>query len=200
MNEWVSPVTAFALGITLAWLAGMRVYLTVFGVGVAGWLGWMPVPESMNVVTSPWILALCLTMALVEFFADKLPGVDSAWDLVHTLVRIPAGAFVGGLALSEGNEMSAAGMVAGGAVALLAHGLKSGTRALVNHSPEPVSNATVSTTEDLVSFSGLALVFAYPLLTFGLLLVFVTGLVLMLWLAKSMLARLFAAPPQLKPA
>ncbi|MBK8284476.1 MAG: DUF4126 domain-containing protein [Ahniella sp.] len=199
MNELVSPVTAFALGITLAWLAGMRVYLTVFGVGLAGVFGWMPIPESMDVVMSPWILALCLTMAIVEFFADKLPGVDSIWDLAHTLVRIPAGAFVGGLALSDGNEMSQTGMLAGGAVALLAHSLKSGTRALVNHSPEPVSNATVSSTEDVISLSGLALVFAHPFLSMGLLLACAATLVLMLWLAKAVLQRLFASPV-LKPA
>lgn len=191
MDELVSPVTAFALGITLAWLAGMRVYLTVFGVGLAGVFGWMPIPESMQAVTSPWILGLCLVMAIVEFFADKLPGVDSAWDLVHTLVRIPAGAFVGGLALSDGSEMSASGMIAGGAVALLAHSLKSGTRAIVNHSPEPVSNATVSGTEDLVSLSGLALVFAHPFLSLALLLVCAATLVGMFWLAKATLTRLF---------
>ena len=199
MNELVSPVTAFALGITLAWLAGMRVYLTVFGVGLAGVFGWMPIPESMDVVMSPWILALCLTMAIVEFFADKLPGVDSIWDLAHTLVRIPAGAFVGGLALSDGSEMSQTGMLAGGAVALLAHSLKSGTRALVNHSPEPVSNATVSSTEDVISLSGLALVFAHPFLSMALLLACAATLVMMLWLAKAVLQRLFAAPV-LKPA
>ena len=194
MNELVSPVTAFALGITLAWLAGMRVYLTVFGVGLAGVFGWMPIPESMDVVMSPWILALCLTMAIVEFFADKLPGVDSVWDLAHTLVRIPAGAFVGGLALSDGNDLSQTGMLAGGAVALLAHSLKSGTRALVNHSPEPVSNATVSSTEDVISLSGLALVFAHPFLSMALLLACATTLVMMLWLAKAVLQRLFASP------
>lgn len=199
MDELVSPVTAFALGITLAWLAGMRVYLTVFGVGLAGVFGWMPIPESMQAVTSPWILGLCLVMAIIEFFADKLPGVDSVWDLVHTLVRIPAGAFVGGLALSDGNELSASGMIAGGAVALLAHSLKSGTRALVNHSPEPVSNATVSGTEDVISLSGLALVFAHPFLSLGLLLLAAATLVGMLWLAKAALVRLFGAP-RLTPA
>lgn len=200
MNEYVSPTTALALGITLSWLAGMRVYLTVFGVGVAGWMGWMPIPESMQGVTSPWILGLCLVMAGIEFMADKLPGVDSVWDLVHTLVRIPAGAFVGGLALSDGQELSTAGMVTGGAVALIAHGLKSGTRALVNHSPEPVSNAAVSSTEDVVSLSGLALVFAHPFLSLGLLILFALFLVLLVWVAKSLLVRLFGSNKPLAAA
>lgn len=200
MNEYVSPTTALALGITLSWLAGMRVYLTVFGVGIAGLMGWMPIPESMQAVTSPWILALCLVMAGIEFMADKLPGVDSIWDLVHTLVRIPAGAFVGGMALSDGQELSTAGMVTGGAVALISHGLKSGTRALVNHSPEPVSNAAVSGTEDLVSASGLALVFASPFLSFALLVLFAAFLVLLVWAAKTLLVRLFGRNQSLHPA
>ena len=83
----------FALGLTLAWLAGVRVYLTVFGVGLAGLLGWMDLPPALLPCSSPWVLGTAGTLALVEFGADKIPGVDTIWDLLHTLLRIPAGAF-----------------------------------------------------------------------------------------------------------
>ena len=90
----MSQAHLFALGVLLAWLAGIRVYLTVFGVGLAGCLGWLQLPEALQVAQSPWVLGVSGALALVEFFADKIPGVDSGWDLLHTLLRIPVGAFL----------------------------------------------------------------------------------------------------------
>jgi len=86
----MSQAHLFAIGILLAWLAGIRVYLTVFGVGVAGLLGWLELPPALQVAQSPWVRGVSGTLALVEFFADKIPGVDSGWDLLHTLLRVPA--------------------------------------------------------------------------------------------------------------
>src|SRR5690606_11717428 len=83
----------FAVGVLLAWLAGIRAYLTVFGVGLAGVLGWLDLPPALEATTSPWVLGVSGALALAEFFADKIPGVDSAWDLLQTLARVPAGAF-----------------------------------------------------------------------------------------------------------
>ena len=133
----------FSVGIALAALAGVRVYLTVFGVGLAGLLGWVELPPALQVTSSYWVLGTSGTLALVEFFADKIPGVDSGWDLLHTLLRIPVGAFLAAATLTpDSGELGLAGLAAGAGVATLTHVLKSGTRAMINASPEPASNWT----------------------------------------------------------
>jgi len=152
----------FAVGIVLAWLAGVRVYLTVFGVGLAGALGWLDLPAALEVTSSPWVIGVSGALAVAEFFADKIPGVDSGWDLLHTLLRVPVGAFLAAATLSPDGQLSAGALATGAGVALTSHLLKSGTRALVNLSPEPVSNWTASTTEDAAVLGGLALAFAHP--------------------------------------
>ena len=178
MNE----AQVFALGVTLAWLAGIRAYLTVFGLGIAGWFGWLELPGALELCASPWVLGVSGLLAAVEFFTDKIPGVDSGWDLFQTLLRVPAGAFLASAALAgpEG-DMSLGWAVAGGGAALLSHTLKSGTRALINTSPEPVSNVVTSVGEDMLALGSLALVFAYPLLTLALLLTLTLGVALGVW-------------------
>jgi uncharacterized membrane protein len=158
----------FAAGILLAWLAGLRVYLTVFGIGVAGWFGWLDLPPALVVATSPWVIGVSGVLALVEFFTDKIPGVDSAWDLLHTLLRVPAGAFLAAATLSPDGHLGAGMLAAGAGTALASHLLKSGTRAALNVSPEPVSNWTASFGEDAVVVTGLALAFAHPWLALGI--------------------------------
>jgi uncharacterized membrane protein len=119
----------FVIGILLAWLAGIRVYLTVFGVGLAGLLGWVELPPALQATESWWVLGTSAALAITEFFADKIPGVDSAWDLVQTLARVPAGAFLAAATLSPNGELSGTALAAGAGVALASHGLKSGTAA-----------------------------------------------------------------------
>lgn len=152
----------FAIGILLAWLAGVRAYLTVFGVGIAGLMGWLDLPPALEATTSPWVLGVSGALAVAEFFADKIPGVDSGWDLLHTLLRVPAGAFLAAAAISPDGELGAGMLAAGAGAALVSHSLKSGTRALINTSPEPVSNWTASVAEDTVVVGGLALAWSYP--------------------------------------
>ncbi len=152
----------FVLGILLAWLAGIRVYLTVFGVGLAGLLGWVDLPPALQATQSWWVLGTSAVLAIAEFFADKIPGVDSVWDLVQTLARVPAGAFLAAATLSPNGELSGTVLAAGAGVALASHGLKSGTRALLNTSPEPASNWVASAAEDTVVVGGLALALAHP--------------------------------------
>ncbi len=130
----------FVIGILLAWLAGIRVYLTVFGVGLAGLLGWVDLPPALQATESLWVLGTSAALAVTEFFADKIPGVDSAWDLVQTLARVPAGAFLAAATLSPDGQLGTGALAAGAGVALASHGLKAGTRALLNTSPEPASN------------------------------------------------------------
>jgi hypothetical protein len=181
----------FALGITLAWLAGMRVYLTVFGMGLAGALGWMELPAALQVCESPWVMGTAGVLALVEFSADKIPGVDSGWDLLQTVLRIPAGAFLASAALAgpEG-DLSLGWAAAGAGAALASHALKSGTRALINTSPEPISNWAASTTEDAVAIGALGLAFTYPWLALLLVLGTAAGLLLaVLWLLRRVFRR-----------
>lgn len=189
----------FALGLVLAWLAGVRVYLTVFGIGLAGALGWMELPPALHVAQSPWVLGVAGALALVEFFADKIPGVDSAWDLLHTLLRVPVGAFLAAAALSPDGHLGAGALAAGAGVALASHGLKSGTRALLNTSPEPVTNWTASAGEDAATLGVLALLIAHPLAALGLVaLLSVLVLVALAWLWRRV--RAFFGRPTSRPA
>ena len=178
----------FALGLTLAWLAGVRVYLTVFGVGLAGLLGWVDLPQALQVCASPWVLGTSGALALVEFAADKIPGVDTGWDLLHTLLRIPAGAFLAAATLSPDGHLGGGALLLGGATALTSHALKTGTRALVNTSPEPLSNWTASLGEDALSVTVLALVFVHPWLALALAVLALTMVfALVLWLFRTLL-------------
>ena len=163
----MSEPQLFAAGVLLAWLAGLRVYLTVFGIGLAGAMGWLDLPPALHATQSPWVLGVSGGLALVEFFADKIPGVDSGWDLLHTLLRIPAGAFLAAATLSSDGHLGAGMLATGAGVALASHALKAGTRLLLNASPEPVSNWMASLTEDSIVVGGLALAFVHPWLAVG---------------------------------
>ena len=187
----MSEAHLFAVGVLLAWLAGVRVYLTVFGVGLAGALGWLELPTALEVTASPWVLGVSGVLALVEFFADKIPGVDSGWDLLQTLARVPAGAFLAAAALSPDGDLSTGMLATGAGVALGSHALKAGSRVLVNASPEPLSNIGVSATEDVAAIGLLALALANPLLALGIALTLSLALALALWWVWR---RLFTRP------
>ncbi|UNK58309.1 DUF4126 domain-containing protein [Pseudoxanthomonas daejeonensis] len=189
----------YVIGILLAWMAGIRAYLTVFGVGLAGLLGWVDLPPALQATQSWWVLGTSGALALAEFFADKIPGVDSVWDLVQTLARVPAGAFLAAATLSPDGQLGTGALVAGAGVALASHGLKAGSRALLNTSPEPASNWVASTAEDTVVIGGLALAMAHPWV--ALLLVVgssLLGALLVWWIWRTLsrgVRRLFASPP-----
>ncbi len=190
----MSEAHLFAIGVLLAWLAGIRVYLTVFGVGLAGMFGWLDLPQALAVTESPWVLGVSGVLAATEFFADKIPGVDSLWDLLHTLLRIPAGAFLAAATVSPdtGGDLSGGMLAAGAGVAMASHALKAGSRALLNTSPEPVSNWTASVTEDVTVVGGLALAFAHPWLALALVVsvgLACAGIVWWLWRRLTSLAR-----------
>lgn len=171
----------FVIGILLAWLAGVRVYLTVFGVGIAGAMGWLDLPPALEATTSPWVLGTSGALALAEFFADKIPGVDSGWDLLHTLLRVPAGAFLAAAAISPDGELGAGMLAAGAGAALVSHTLKSGTRAMINTSPEPLSNWTASVAEDTAVVGGLALAWSYPWIALGVVVLVGLTVALVVW-------------------
>ena len=151
-----------AIGLALAWLAGVRVYLTVFFVGLASQFGWLDLSAAAQGIASPWTIGACALLAVVEFFADKIPGADSGWDLLHTFVRVPVGAILAAALLSRDHRIGGPALLVGGAIALCAHAIKSATRALINTSPEPLSNWSASLAEDIACLCALVLLFSQP--------------------------------------
>lgn len=181
----------FAVGLALAALSGVRAYLTVLGVGIAGFFGWIDLPPALQVVSSPWVMGTAGVLTLLEFAFDKVPGVDSGWDLLNTLLRVPVGAFLAAATLSPDGDLAAGALTAGAATALVTHGLKAATRVAINTSPEPVSNWTASAGEDAVVLGSLALVFAHPWLALGLVLgTMLFGALVVAWVLRTIVRRL----------
>ncbi len=138
-----------ALAAALGWASGIRLYASVFLVGAAGFMGWISLPHGLQMLQHPGVMAASGFMLLVEFFADKIPLLDTVWDAIHTVIRIPAGAALAAGAL--GADSTAMGWIAallGGSLAATSHAAKMTTRAAVNTSPEPFSNIAVSLMED----------------------------------------------------
>ena len=169
-----------ALAAGLGWASGLRLYTTLFVIGLAGKLGWVVLPGGLRLLEHPWVLGAAAVMLLLEFFADKIPLLDSVWDTVHTFVRIPAGAALAAMVFGgQGLEWQTAMAMLGGTLAAGTHFTKAGTRAMINASPEPFTNIAASFGEDVVVLTGLWLMFAHPLLMLAALVLLV---VLIIWL------------------
>jgi len=166
-------VSTAALAGGLSWASGIRLYMTLFIAGAAGYMDWVTLPPALEVLESPWVLSVTGILLVVEFLADKFPGVDSAWDALQTFIRIPAGAILSAAAFAEMDPawVMVAGLL-GGTVAAGTHFTKAGSRAMINASPEPVSNWAASTTEDVAVAGGLFAAFFYPWVLLGFLAVF----------------------------
>lgn len=176
-------------------LAGWRLYIVVLGTGLAMRSGFVPLPEhleSLQVLANPWVLGIAGIAALAEFFADKVPWLDSAWDTVHTLVRPVGGALLALAIVDPGDPaMQVIAFLLGGGGALLSHGGKAGARAAINTSPEPVSNIAMSTAEDVATVGLMWFVYEYPWAAAGvagLLLALSIGMVLAI---KRFMRRVF---------
>jgi Domain of unknown function (DUF4126) len=180
--EWFqNHIAELAMSAAMAWGAGIRLYLVVFIVGLLGKFGYVPLPEAMKIIANPIVLGAAGFMTFIEFFADKIPWIDSAWDAVHTFLRIPAGAaMAAGMLGDTGEGVAMAAALIGGTLAAGTHFGKAGTRAAVNTSPEPFSNIAVSAAEDVAVAGGLALAVANPWIFLALLVVFVVLLVILL--------------------
>lgn len=182
-----------ALAAALAWGAGLRLYLVLFLLGLAGRMGWMDLPAHLTLLAHPAVLGASGLMALIEFGADKLPWLDSLWDAVHTFIRIPAGAGLAAAALgADSASITAAAAILGGGIAAGTHFAKAGGRAAINASPEPLSNWAASLSEDLLVPSGLWLALAHPVLFLALLALFAITAVLMLRTVLRGLQRVWA--------
>ena len=149
LSQLLDAPQLLALAAALGWASGLRLYAAVFLVGAAGYLGWMDLPQGLHLLQQPAVLGASGFMCFVEFFADKIPLVDSIWDVVHTVIRIPAGAALAAGALgADSTTMGWIAALLGGSLAATSHAAKLTTRAAVNTSPEPFSNIGVSLLED----------------------------------------------------
>lgn len=179
--EQLDQVTAIiALSMGVAWASGINLYAAILMLGLLGSSGNLVLPADLQVLTNPLVIFAAGAMYLVEFVADKIPGVDNSWDTLHTFIRIPAGAMLAAGAVGEMDPaVSLAAAIVGGGLAAGAHATKAGSRVLINTSPEPFSNWMTSLGEDVVVIAGLWTALNYPLVFIALLLLFV---VMMVWL------------------
>jgi hypothetical protein len=170
-----------ALAAALGWASGFRLYAAVFLTGLAGWMGWLQLPPGLHVLQHPGVLVASGFMLFAEFFADKIPFVDSVWDAIHTVIRIPAGAALAAGALGADNQaMGWIAAILGGSLAATSHAAKMTTRAAVNTSPEPFSNMAVSLVEDGLVVFMLWLSATHPVLFAIVLVISITVAVILL--------------------
>lgn len=179
-----------ALAAALGWASGIRLYLVVLITGLAGYLGWLPLPQGLHLLQHPVVLVAAGFMVFVEFFADKIPGLDTLWDVVHTVIRVPAGAaLAAGVFGADSASMALVASIIGGTLAATSHAAKTTGRAALNTSPEPFTNIAASFAEEAAVTGGLWLAVNHPLV-FAVALVAV--LALSLWLIATCL-RFFRA-------
>lgn len=201
----VTPDTAhlMAVAAALGWASGLRFYAVVFLTGLAGRLGWVDLPGGLGLLQSPLVLGASGVMLLVEFLADKVPALDSLWDLVHTVVRVPGGAALAAAVFGVDDATLAviAGLL-GGTLAAVSHTAKATTRTAANTSPEPFSNLGLSVLDDVAVPLALWLAWTHPWLFLGVLVVVVAGMVAIVWVLGRFLLQMarrvggwFAARP-----
>ena len=179
-----------ALAAALGWASGLRLYAVVFLVGLSGVLGWIPLPAGLAVLQHPAMLAASGALLFVEFFADKIPGLDSLWDAVHSVIRIPAGAaLAAGVFGADSATLAAVAALMGGTLAATSQAAKTTSRAAINTSPEPFSNLLASLLEDGLVVGAVWLATHHPLL-FGVVLAVV---VVLMWIMTWLLIRFLKA-------
>ncbi|HEC07771.1 MAG TPA: DUF4126 domain-containing protein [Thiolapillus brandeum] len=186
-------IQSIALMLGAGWASGLNLYAAMLVLGWMGASGQANLPPSLDILSNPMVMGAAGLMFVVEFFADKVPGLDSLWDAVHTFIRIPAGALMAAGA-AQGLDMGAAGeligLILGGSLATTSHVSKASARALINTSPEPVTNWTASVTEDAAVVGGLWTALNYPWLFVLLLILFI---LLAIWLVPKIWRLLKAA-------
>lgn len=186
----MDPVASFALAAGLSWSSGIRLYAVLFIAGLLHTLGMIALPANLQVLAQPVVLGTSGVLLLAEFFIDKIPGFDTLWDVIHTFIRIPAGALLAIGALGPENTPAAvaAGLL-GGALASGSHFTKAGARLLINTSPEPVSNWMASASEDALVPATLLFAFKYPLILFALLALMLLAII---WLLPKLVRAILA--------
>lgn len=181
-----------ALAAALGWASGLRLYAVIFLTGVAGYTGWVDLPAGLKPLEQPVVLGASGLMLGVEFLADKIPGLDSLWDLPHTLIRIPAGATLAASVFgADEATWSLVAALLGGGLAATSHLSKATARAAINTSPEPFSNVGASLAEDALVPASLWLALGSPVLFLVLLALAVLGMLALLWFCSRYLGFLF---------
>jgi Domain of unknown function (DUF4126) len=179
----MGTIEALSLAMGTAWTSGINLYATVAALGIASRAEMIQLPPDLQVLGHPAVIAIACIMYFIEFFADKVPYVDSGWDALHTFIRVPAGAILAARSLGDMNPaLELVAVLAGGSIALAAHGTKAATRLAINASPEPFSNWAASITEDISVFGSIWLMFNHPVIMLILVLVF---LALVVWLVPK---------------
>ncbi|MFT6913953.1 MAG: hypothetical protein ACJAWL_000239 [Motiliproteus sp.] len=208
MDNLDQIIATIALTMGVGWASGINLYATLLMLGLLSNMGHIELPPELAVVGDPLVLMAAALMYAVEFVADKIPGVDTGWDTLHTFVRIPAGAALAAGAVGDVNSaVVVAAALVGGGLATGSHALKAGSRVMINTSPEPFSNWGASVTEDAVVIGGVWTALNHPYWFLGWLVLF---LVLLAWLLPKImrgiarvfrfLLRLFGRQPTEPPA
>ena len=184
MGEYQELIATLALTLGVAWASGINLYAAVAVLGISGVTGYVDLPPALELLQDPLIILAAGFMYCVEFMADKTPGVDTAWDTLHSFIRIPAGALLAaGAAGPVDPAIAVAAGLLGGTLSAVTHATKAGGRVLINTSPEPFSNWTASLLEDVAVFVGLWAALQHPVLFLLALLVF---LVTLCWLLPKL--------------
>lgn len=178
-------IHTLAIGMGASWVSGINLYASVATLGLLGRFSNLELPGELQVLTSWWVIGIAAALYCVEFVADKIPIVDSTWDVVHTFIRVPAGAVLAATAFGDFDKsVQVIAFLLGGGLALSSHGTKAATRAIVNTSPEPVSNIVVSTLEDVLAVVSILLAVFLPVALFF---VVAAGLLVSAWLLPKVL-------------
>jgi len=185
MENYQELVSIIALTMGVGWASGINLYAALLVLGLGGATGNISLPEQLEILQNPLIIGAAGLMYGVEFFADKIPGVDSGWDAISTFIRIPAGAILASSAIGDVSPaLEIAAGITGGGLATFSHGAKAGSRLLINTSPEPVTNWTASIAEDFVVIAGLWAALTHPVVFLCLLVIFIA---LVIWLLPKLL-------------
>jgi len=178
-------MSTLAISMGASWVSGINLYAAVATLGLLGRFAHLKLPGDLDVVTNWWVIGVALFLFVIEFIADKIQLVDSIWDIIHTFIRIPAGAVLAATAFGDfDRSIQVIALLLGGGLALSSHGTKAAARALINTSPEPVSNIVVSLGEDLLAVITVVAAVFLPLVVF---LIIAAGLVFSFWLLPRVL-------------
>jgi hypothetical protein len=197
----IANIMALTMGV--AWASGINLYAAMLMLGLMAINGAIHLPPDLQVLVHPWVMGAAGLMYLIEFFTDKVPGVDTAWDTLHTFIRIPAGAILAAGAVGQVDPaMTVAAGILGGTLSAGTHAVKAGTRVMVNTSPEPFSNWVLSISEDLVVIGGIWAAAQHPwffLVFLGLFLLVAIWMIPRLWRGIQMLFRRLTNPAKSSP-
>lgn len=185
MDSFDQITSIIALTMGVAWASGINLYAAILMLGLMGLNGTVQLPADLQILAHPWVIGAAGLMYLVEFVTDKIPGLDTLWDTLHTFIRIPAGAILAVGAVGQVDPaMIATAAILGGTVSAGTHAVKAGSRVIVNTSPEPVSNWTLSISEDLAVIAGIWAAVQYPW-------VFLAGFLLFIMAAIWLIPRIW---------